>query len=541
MTIASLRKLGQFGVITDVDPFDLPLGTFTMSLNARFEDSRISRGPVFNSGGALSNTSPQYAVSYKVLGGTNSFIICNLDGTIQSWTPGSAQTTLTAPGWTPATYNQPVTGCVVNNLVYLNRPDRQPWFMQKGGAAFAVLPVWTSSWRCQAMRSFNGQIVALNVTQAGIQYPTMVAWSDFTVWNATPGYWTAAPTNSAGSNVLSDMADPLIDGMALRNNFMLYSQMETWGMTPTGDNSVFSFQRLFDNGWGMISQNCGAEVNNQHYVLGLDKVWKHDGFTPQDICSGRVKSFIYNNMVKADASQFFTVHQPRNNEVMFCYRSTDPFCYFPIQGTNNYQGCNRAAVFNYRSEAWYFYDLPYVTSAGFSSPQPGATYLDESSTSFASIGGSYSTYGDASKLCLYMTINGTSGAAAIDSYELPNSVYASGLIDAPRTAPVSLQISQVNLDELGAKLRGYKVLKSIYPEGRIDPGAPPLMFNFGSSDYTNDPKPMDGTAMSFDGSSLYKLDYMAAGRFLSMKVTFNDYRNFTLSGLDADFEITGNR
>jgi hypothetical protein len=198
-------------------------------------------------------------------------------------------------------------------------------------------------------------------------------------------------------------------------------------------------------------------------------------------------------------------------------------------------------VFNYRSSAWYFYDLPYVNAAGFTTPLPGARYLDETMVMYDEIGGSYSTYGDSSRLSLYMVTDGNTSDATIANFELPNSAYASGAIDNARTAPVSLYISQINLDELGAKLRGYKVLKSIYPEGRIDPGAQPLMFTFGSSDYTHDPRPSDVNTMSFDGSSLYKLDYMAAGRFLSMKITFDDYRNFNLSGLDADFDITGNR
>lgn len=541
MTIASLRKLGQHGVNTDIDPFDLPLGAFTMACNARFEDGRISRGPVFNKGSTLSNASPQYILSYKTLEGSDILIIGNQDGTLQSWSPGGVEVSVTAAGWTPGTYNLPYTSCISNNIAYINRPDRQPWFMQEDGTQFAALPVWPTTWRCASLRAFNGQLIAINVTQGATAEPTMVAWSDYTVWDSWPQYWQATATNAAGSNVLADLGDPLVDGLPLRNVFILYSQLETWLMQTAGATEVFSFARLFDNHFGVINQNCVVEVSNVHYVFGLDKIWKHDGYTPQDISSGRVTSFIYDNMSVVDSTQFFTVHQPRNHEIMFCYRSTDAFCAFPINGTTNYQGCNRAAVYNYRADTWYFYDLPYVTSAGLSGPAPGISYAAEGTTTYASLGGAYSSYGQPPRLSLYMTLNGTTGPALIDCYELPNSVYATGLIDAANTAPVSLYVSQLDLDELGGKLRGYKVLKSIYPEGRLDPGASPLMFNFGSGDYPNSPKPSLGTAMSFDGSSLYKLDYMVAGRYLSMQVTFSDYRNFTLSGLDADFEITGNR
>ena len=535
MTVSSLRKLGAHGVNTDVDPFDLPLGTFTMAVNARFEDQRVSRGPVFTYGGPLSNAVPQYVISYKVLGGTSSFLIGNLDGTIHDFTPGSPQRVLTASGWTPSAYPQAATGCIVNNVVYLNRSDRQPWYLTKGGAQFAVLPNWPTSWRAQAMRSFQGQLVVLNVTQGSTQFPSMVAWSDYTVWGFYPQFWAASATNAAGSNVLSDLGDPLIDGLALRNVFILYSQLETWLMTAVGVPSIFSFSRLFDNNYGMISQNCAVEVSNQHYVFGIDRIWKHDGYTPQDISSGRVKGFIFNNLVRADAAQFFVLHQPRNTEVMFCYRSIDPYCAFPLGAT---AGCNRAAVYNYRANTWYFYDLPYVTSAGFSSPQPGASYTGEGTASYGSVGGSYSSYGDASKLSLYMTCSASS--AVVGCFELPGSAYASGQNLPALTAPVVLYATQLDLDVVGGGLRGYKVLKSIYPEGRVDLGSSPLTFTFSAQDYPNS-QPFASAPMTFDGLALYKLDFMTAGRFMSMKVTFSDYRNFTLSGLDVDFEITGSR
>jgi hypothetical protein len=42
-------------------------------------------------------------------------------------------------------------------------------------------------------------------------------------------------------------------------------------------------------------------------------------------------------------------------------------------------------------------------------------------------------------------------------------------------------------------------------------------------------------------TALYKLDYRAAGRFLSLKMTMNDYRQFSVSGIDLDLDVTGER
>src|SRR3546814_5192092 len=53
----------------------------------------------------------------------------------------------------------------------------------------------------------------------------------------------------------------------------------------------------------------------------------------------------------------FVSHDPRLNEIHFCYHSGDRFARF-----QSGEGCNRAAVYNYRLDNWTFYDLPNVTS-----------------------------------------------------------------------------------------------------------------------------------------------------------------------------------
>jgi hypothetical protein len=47
--------------------------------------------------------------------------------------------------------------------------------------------------------------------------------------------------------------------------------------------------------------------------------------------------------------------------------------------------------------------------------------------------------------------------------------------------------------------------------------------------------------MTWDGSSLYKVDFNEAGRYLSLRVLFNDYREMSLSGYDADVSVDGDR
>jgi hypothetical protein len=96
-----------------------------------------------------------------------------------------------------------------------------------------------------------------------------------------------------------------------------------------------------------------------------------------------------------------------------------------------------------------------------------------------------------------------------------------------------LERSGIDLDEVGADLRGYVTVSSLYPQARLDAGAAPLMFTFGAADYYGN-DPVYGDAGSYDGNEQYKIDPNVAGRYLAMKMTHTDYRNFSLSGLDLD-------
>jgi hypothetical protein len=50
-----------------------------------------------------------------------------------------------------------------------------------------------------------------------------------------------------------------------------------------------------------------------------------------------------------------------------------------------------------------------------------------------------------------------------------------------------------------------------------------------------------GDAGTYDGAEQYKIDPNVAGRYLAMKVSHDDYRNFSLSGFDIDLIADGDR
>jgi hypothetical protein len=551
LTLVPIRDLGALGVNTDVDPFDLPPTAFTMALNVNFIDKRVVRGPVFRTTGALTNTVPRYVMNYVLPNGDPRFLIANRDGTVHSFvTPAIGSpptiTDVSESSWVASNYDSPYTQASLNDVVYLNRPDRVPWYRLKGGSTFTKLPTnsgngWDSTWRAAAFRSIAGVCVALNITKGVTAYPTMVKTSDFMTFGNPASTWVAATNNSATENVIADLQEPLVDGLPLRERLIIYTLNETWAMEPRQDSLMFTYRNLFHSA-GLINQNCVAEYNNRHYVFGNDDIWTHDGYNRKSIAAGRVRSFIYDNMVRSSSSLFFAVHKANVNEIQFYYVSADSFCAFPVGGTIGFPGCNRVAVYNYRSDCWYFYDAPYVTATGLGTPSVGAAFDSVSAQSYNSVGGAYSTYSSDGQLSL-LAVSPTVGdvAAGVRSFEPVNSTSANGPIDSVATQPAFIEKRYIDLDDLGEPLRGYKVVKAIYPEGRFDPASGPITFQFAATDSAITAFPDYGPGMTYDGNTLYKMDFVTAGRFLCLKATYSDYRNFTLSGFDFDYDVTGRR
>jgi hypothetical protein len=65
------------------------------------------------------------------------------------------------------------------------------------------------------------------------------------------------------------------------------------------------------------------------------------------------------------------------------------------------------------------------------------------------------------------------------------------------------------------------------------------MFSVGASDTFN-AAPLFSDYQPYDGVTNYKLDYNIAGRYLSMKIKFSDYKELTITGFDVDIHATGN-
>ncbi len=538
MAILPIRKLGDKGIIKDIDPFDLPLNAFSSGVNVRFANGVVQRGPVYRTVKTLA-ASASFIDSLTPLTGLDYIIVGYQTGSVVRIS-GSTTTSITAAGWVSNTIPTQHTSCNLSDVYYLNREDRVPWYVGRSAlGAMQPLPNvgskgWDSAWRCKSLRAFNGQLVAIGMNE-GTDFPTTIRWSDVTVVGAPPAEWVPSATNSAGRTTLAEMVNPLIDGMTLRNSFMLYSRDEIWSMEPSLDDNIYNFRRIFTNS-GLINKNCIVELEGKHYVFGFDDIFVHDGVQKKSIAEGRVRQYIYRTMNKKFTDRFFTVLNRALNEIMFCYVSGDELVSWPIDGS----GCNRAAVYNYVSDTWTFYDLPMSTFAGLANLDNSLIWGD-ANDSWDLTGGSWMDKDDGYKRnVMFVGVNSGVLTPKIHVLEAYDTGSTTETVDTVATTGCFARRDSIDLDEIDAELRGWKNIVSIYPQGRVFQAGNPLSFTFGST-VLPDASPVLGDPMTFDGDTDYKLDYRDAGRYLSMLVSYDDYKSFQLGGLDIDVVITGSR
>lgn len=544
MTNLPLRTLGSMGVITDADPYDLPSAAFSFGKNVRFEDGKVQRGAVFRQVSHLANV-PVHMFSYVTENNTPQMFYVSRGGRVVEYDSNAGETDRSPSGYSDVDNGAPVTSCVLNNVIYVNRPGRVPWWRDKDAASssFAEIPTatsgtaqWHTDWHTRVLRSMSGVLIAANIQKGANVYPNLVKWSNFSIEPGTvvPDWDYASTTSNAGENTLAEMTGAIIEAYPLRSTMFLYGDSEAWAMEFVGGNDVFRFARRFDK--GIIGTNCVVENAGIQYVFGKNDIWMHDGTTDRSLATGKVRRFVYDAMRRDESSHFFVTHNPRLNEVIFCYVSDDAHVKFPALPD---KGCNRAVIYNYASQTFYFADLPYVTAASQAAVAQGAAVtFDNVAGTFVNIGGSFSQFDLEVRTNLtFGSDSSETTARALRTFEAYSEVETGFPLDTAANGMSFLERTGIDLDEIKAELRGYKLISSIYPQGRLNNATQAIQFTFG----TNDHPAMEvewGLMQTYDIYN-YKLDYNIAGRFLGMRIELNDLAPFTLSGLDLDVTLLG--
>jgi len=542
VSIEHIRDIAKYGVLCDPDPFNLPDTAWSFGVNVRFRNGKVSSGPVFRNVYSLGTVSPRYSVAASPVSGLDLLFTGYLNGKLYKF--NGTEIDYTLAGYTPSSAEATWSYTSLANILYVNRSDRAPWYLRASDSAFQNIGLvsgapaaWDSTYTCQLLRTCAGALVALNVTKGATNYPTMVKTSSIPLSGVIPPSWDPSLANTlATENILSEMKGSITDANTLGSALIIYGTNEAWAMQADGSSQVYVYRKLpFQK--GSLNANCSFELDGKQFVFGTDDLWMHDGNSEVSIVDAKNRDFIFSSINMSKRNRCFISHNPQLKELSFNYVSGDRGVAF--LGTPD--GCNRAYVFNYVTKTGVFDDLPLVYSSAVANLSVSVTYATTSAL-YGTTGGSYLDQEDGYKRTpVYVGDSNT-------AYSLTNSLYAQDLfgtgstvafpVDTNATKPRVLERDGIDLDSLNADLRGYKVVSSIFPQGRFGAGAQPLMIAVGTSDYANVAATFSAY-QPYDGNLNYKLDFNAGGRFLSMRLLYSDYNEMSLSGFDIDLHATG--
>lgn len=356
MSLINVAQAGAIGVNKDLSAHELPINAWTDANNIRFLDGMAyqfyGHGEVYNS--------PAYAPQHVVP--------CSVSS-VRYWIYATAAKTfcVTNTGGvavhTDITHATPRTGVInkwtsalLSGIPILNTGDTSSvpmsWDLNLAHK-FVDLANWPAATYCKSIRSFKNSLVALGVTKAGVYYPYMVKWSHPADPGSVPASWDPADaTKDAGEIDLAESFDPIVDGLQLRDSFIIYKEASVWRMDYTGGTFIYRFSKVLGTS-GAMNQNCIVEVDGFHVVLSGSDVVVHDGQSGTSVLDKQSRRYLFQNIDVNGTGLCFVFKNPFFNEVFICY---------PSIGS---AACDQAMVWNYKDKTVSFRQIPNLNHASF--------------------------------------------------------------------------------------------------------------------------------------------------------------------------------
>ena len=509
MTMVPVKGTGKIGLVKDLSPHELPINAWTDARNIRFLDGYASQffghSEVYNS----PSVAPQYLLP-AVISDNRYWIYATAAKCYVVAVSGGVAT------HTDITHATPRTG-VVNNwtgtlhsgIPILNTGDtsKVPMYWDLNLAdKFVDLTAWPAATYCKALRSFKNILVALHVTKAGTTYPHMVKWSHPSDPGALPSTWDQTDaTKDAGELDLAEGDDVIVDGLQLRNSFMVYKERSVWRLDYVGGIFVLASNKVLGMS-GAMNRNCIVEIDGFHLVLTNSDVVVHDGQQATSILNAEDRRSLFQSIDSTNNNLCFVFKNPYFNEAFICY---------PSIGSSV---CDKALVYNYVDKTIGVRDLPNVNHAAFGS-------VDNT------IAGTWAADSDPWSADL-TTWDGPDYVPSNNRVIMASSDIKLYMLDASASFNGSLPTSYLERKGLSIDMPDrIKIVRGIRPRITGNTGmAVTVSVGYADDPYT-DPT---YTSMTHTIGTTVSNDCMVAGRYIAVKFSGNTAYQWRLDSFDLD-------
>ena len=511
MAIVTIPLAGQYGVITDQQPQELPINAWSYASNMRFRDGCAERfggeGQIFTS----PSVTPYYIQPFTNVSGrywihAGLTSIYSDDGTTRTNITGTAPTGAIDDRW---------TGGSLNGVAILNNGIDVPQYWG-GTGTFANLTAWPANTRVSSLRPFKNYLVGLDVLKnkgtTNNRYPHMVKWSHAADPGTIPSsYDETDATKDAGEVDLAEEPSLMVDQLPMGDMNIIYKERSMYGMSFIGQPNIWRFQRL-PGDIGALARGCVASTPIGHVVLTAGDVILHSGQGPQSIINAKMRRWLFNQIDSTNYKRAFVSANPARNEVWIC---------FPTAGDTT---CRVALVWNWTDATWTIRSLNNVTYAASGQINYAAASAWSSDTEawqndatswnqdpFSPADHRLLTVGTTPIINLIdngVTFNGSTFTSTIERTGMA--------FDAPDTV---------------------KTIRHLVP--RIDAASgTQIRIQFGGA-MDAEKGPTWSDPITYTVGSSYKADGFATGRFLAIRLTSMDDSYWRLKSMDVDIVKSG--
>lgn len=354
MPIVRIPAAGAIGVNSDLSAHELPPNAWTDARNIRFLDGSalqfLGHGEVYNG----PTVAPQYVMPVNVAGvrywlyvsAGKAYAVTNQSG-------AAVHTDITHAAPHAGIVNQ-WTGAILGGIPVLNVGDtsKVPMYWDLNLThKFLDLPNWPANTYCKSLRRFKNFLVAVNITEGGVNYPYKLMWSHPADPGTLPSTWDPNDGNKdAGNLPVSDSSGPLVDCLGLKDSLIVYAENSTHALDYIGGTFVMRNRKVFGMS-GIMNRNCAVEFDTWHLALTASDVVIHDSYNAQSVLDKKSRRFLFQNIDVTSKDKCFVFKNPFLNEIFICY---------PSFGATT---CDRAMVYNYVDKTVSFRDMPNVSHA----------------------------------------------------------------------------------------------------------------------------------------------------------------------------------
>jgi len=420
------------------------------------------------------------------------------------------------------------TGCMLGKIAIINNPQSHPEYwgpinptQKLQPLQFDVANTWhTKGYSFHTIRSHKNFLFALNLTEDGIELPGGYRWSHPADINGLPFTWDETdPSSLAGRAQLGGDSGAIVDGMSLRDSFVIYAESGIDILDYTGDEFVFQ-RRELSSTIGLISSNSIVEVKGVHYFIADGDIMKNDGQNVSSILHNRLtKSFT----ARLNADKYNRSYAVRNtavNEVWFIVPNED----------SDYP--NVAYIYNYVDETWAIRDLPFLGNTGddaiqvaFANYGPQAEPTETWDTWTNTWDYQTRPWGSARRTVLDNTIIGCT----------PDSKLV--VLD-PKT--LSDQQANTRLERTDFPLSGFEQVNSVVSLYPHIVGTEPVLIHLGSQEFANGPVRWE-EGVEFTPGVDKKVDVRTTGAFFCWRIESTGIGRWRMSGMDISYSKNGLR